>query len=81
MLVLLQLNGTLRFIYDETVDLSAVGPVQILRVSQIEADRSARWHADLLPVAGPVLGPFALRSEALRAEVNWLMDQWLLNSD
>jgi len=32
------------------------------------------WFADLSPVAGPVLGPFACRDEALAAEVAWLRE-------
>lgn len=30
------------------------------------------WTADLSPVDGPVLGPFAVKSDALEAERNWL---------
>lgn len=30
------------------------------------------WTADLSPVGGPVLGPFALKNDALEAERNWL---------
>ena len=39
--------------------------------------RDGRWHADLRPVGGPVLGPFDRRSEALAAEVAWLEEHWL----
>lgn len=31
-----------------------------------------KWWADLLPVGGPVLGPFDKRQEALDAETEWL---------
>jgi len=31
-----------------------------------------KWWADLLPVDGPVLGPFETNTEALEAEVVWL---------
>jgi hypothetical protein len=30
------------------------------------------WEADMSPVNGPVLGPFATRGAALTAEVTWL---------
>ena len=40
----------------------------ITRASHVEPDAEGRWLADLTPVAGPVLGPFDLRSEALAAE-------------
>ena len=75
--LLLQRNGTLHFIYDETVDLSSLGQLQIQRVTRVEPDAMSRWHADLSPVAGPILGPFALRSDALAAELNWLHRHWL----
>ena len=39
-----------------------------------------RWTADLRPVGGPVLGPFARRSEALEAERAWLEANWLTPS-
>ena len=75
--LLLQRNGTLRFIYDETVNLSSLGILQIKRVSRVEPDALGRWHADLSPIAGPILGPFALRSDALSAEINWVKCRWL----
>lgn len=31
-----------------------------------------KWWADLLPVDGPVLGPYNTNTEALQAEVDWL---------
>lgn len=31
-----------------------------------------KWWADMLPVRGPVLGPFDTREEALSEEVVWL---------
>jgi hypothetical protein len=33
-----------------------------------------------MPVDGPVLGPFDLRSEALEAEQVWLAKNWLVTS-
>ena len=30
------------------------------------------WWADMLPMNGPVLGPFVTRSDALAAEVAWI---------
>jgi hypothetical protein len=69
--------GTLRAIYSEAIDLIVFGPVIIRRASQVEPDHEGRWWADLRPVAGPVLGPFVVRSEALDAEVAWLEARWL----
>ena len=51
---------------------------EIFRASTVEPDGEGRWHADLRPMLGPVLRPFAHRSEALSAEVAWLEQYWLL---
>ena len=40
--------------------------------------RKSLWWADMLPMNGPVLGPFATRSLALKAEVLWLHEHGLL---
>ena len=70
-------DGTARAIYSETIDLAALGRPTIARASHVEPDRDGRWHADLRPMLGPVLGPFDRRSEALEAEVAWLEANWL----
>jgi len=59
-------------IYNESVDLSALGPGSITRASHVEPDATGRWWADLAPVGGPRLGPFERRSQALAAELDWL---------
>jgi hypothetical protein len=69
--------GTIRTIYDETIDLAVLGLAVITRASHVEPDEHGRWWADMRPVAGPMLGPFALRSEALSAERTWLDTHWL----
>jgi len=71
-------DGTGRCLYDETLDLSQLGHVSIRRASHVEPTDDGRWQADLSPVDGPVLGPFARRSEALSAEVEWLQRNWLV---
>src|SRR5262245_25461650 len=70
-------RGAVRCVYDEAIDLAALGKVNISRGSHVEPDAGGRWLADLSPVGGPVLGPFALRSEALTAERAWLEANWL----
>jgi hypothetical protein len=70
-------DGTIRAIYSEEIELGSLGPVVITRASHVEPNDSGRWLADLTPVAGPVLGPFDLRSEALEAELAWLVTHWL----
>jgi hypothetical protein len=73
-------DGNVRCVYDEAVDLHAIGPLQIQRASHVEPDDDGRWRADLSPVDGPVLGPFERRCDALDAERAWLETHWLLKS-
>jgi len=70
-------GGLVRCIYDETIPLAALGQPRITRASHVEPDGHGRWLADLSPCQGPVLGPFAVRSEALAAEHSWLEAHWL----
>lgn len=79
--LVVQADGSLRCLYDETVDLSVLGQVIIRRASHVEPTDHGQWQADLSPVGGPVLGPFSLRSEALAAEVHWLRMHWLSTAD
>ena len=71
-------GGRIRAIYSEEIALETLGRPNIVRASHVEPDRDGRWHADLRPLRGPVLGPFAGRGEALAAEVAWLEEHWLL---
>ena len=66
-------DGEARCIYDEVLDLREIGKLQITRASHVEPDRDGSWWADMGPVAGPKLGPFTSRSEALGAERGWLV--------
>ena len=70
-------NGSMRCVYEETLELARFGQLTIRRGSHVEPDLAGRWWADLSPVAGPRLGPFCRRSEALTAERNWLERNWL----
>lgn len=64
-------GGEIRHLYNERLDLAALGPASITRASHVEPE-GAQWTADLSPVSGPVLGPFPRRSDALAAEAAWL---------
>lgn len=75
--LIIEATGQGRCIYDETLDLVILGQLCIRRASHVEPDEQGRWIADLTPVHGPMLGPFAQRSEALAAEVDWLREHWL----
>ena len=70
--------ASIRCLYDETLDLSSLGTQQIQRGSHVEPTPDGQWTAELSPVSGPLLGPFARRSEALAAEVAWLEQHWLI---
>ena len=65
-------GGTVRGLYTEALDLAALGVRSIRRASHVEPDGTGDWWADLAPVGGPRLGPFARRSEALAEEQRWL---------
>ena len=69
--------GGIRCVYDEAIDLTSLGPLAIRRGSHVEPTADGNWLADLAPVGGPVLGPFANRSRALQAERTWLENRWL----
>lgn len=74
-------GGSIRCLYDESLDLRALGKLSISRGSHVEPDQDGRWIADLAPVGGPRIGPFDNRSEALAAETAWLNEHWLTAVD
>ena len=80
MQVVISPDGTLRCVYGEAIDLQAFGQPEIRRASHVEPDGHGQWTANLMPVEGPVLGPFPQRSEALAAESQWLEANWLSRS-
>jgi hypothetical protein len=72
-------QGAIRCLYDETLPLTELGQLKIQRGSHVEPTPQGEWTADLSPVGGPLLGPFPLRTDALRAEVEWLGTYWLVS--
>jgi len=77
--VIVDPRGNLRCLYSEAIDLIALGCPVITRASAVEPGPDGRWWADLKPVNGPCIGPFPRRSEALRAEQEWLESNWLVS--
>lgn len=71
-------DGQVRCIYDEKIDLTALGQLSITRASHVEPDSDGNWWADLRGANGPIIGPFAKRSAALIPEVAWLEAHWLM---
>ena len=61
-------GGGVRCIYDEALDLRALGKLLITRASHVEPDTAGMWWADMGPSGGPVLGPFGTRGEPIEAE-------------
>ncbi|TWU33213.1 hypothetical protein [Novipirellula artificiosorum] len=80
MQVVITPDGLVRCVYDEAIDLSQLGAVDIRRGSHVEPNAMGQWTADMSPVDGPVLGPFSTRRLALEAEIAWLGEYWLTAS-
>jgi hypothetical protein len=72
MQIVVQPDGSVCTLYDEAIDLAALGRLSIRRASHVEPDESGHWWADLAPIAGPRLGPFDRRSLALAEERVWI---------
>ena len=70
MQLIVQTDGSVTCLYDETLALAALGQLSIQRASHVEPDATGQWYADIID--GPTLGPYSLRSEALAAEREWL---------
>ena len=70
--LLCQPNGRICSLYDEAIDLGALGRLSIRRASYVEPNTNGEWFVDLVPVHGPRLGPYSRRSAALAAEQAWL---------
>ena len=71
-------NGNVRLIYDETINLHCLGDPIVRRASYVEPVERGGWIADLSLMNGPILGPFKMRGEAIEKEVRWLRSYWLL---
>jgi hypothetical protein len=65
-------TGQVRCLYCEELDLGSLGSLTIRRASHVEPTQQGEWTADLSPLGGPTLGPFARRSEAITAETEWI---------
>jgi hypothetical protein len=67
-------TGNVHCLYGEELDLGSLGSLTIRRASHVEPIDGGRWTADLSPIGGPTLGPFAQRNQALAAEARWIED-------
>lgn len=75
MVVVIDRTGTITTLYTEFLNLAALGAQNIARASHVEPDADGHWFAEIRE--GPRLGPFARRSEAIKAEVDWLTEHRL----
>lgn len=67
-------NNTIKFVYDDNLTgLMNHGKSETKRASHVEPCDGG-WEVDLSPVNGPKFGPFNKRNDALKAEVDWLMN-------
>ena len=73
--------GEIRCLYAEIVDLAVLGPMAISRASHVEPTADGHWTADMAPSDGPILGPFRTRSQALAAEIDWLLRNRLMATE
>ena len=72
--IVIATDGAVRFVYDDALaPLLKAGRAVIRRASHV-GPVGTDWYADLGPVRGPLLGPFALREDALLAERRWLVE-------
>lgn len=77
MQLIIDVRGNCRCVYDESIPLPRLGRIKIRRGSHVEPVAGGSWIADMKPVDGPILGPFAFRTQALTAERRWLEKNWL----
>jgi hypothetical protein len=77
MQIVVQPDGSVCTLYDEAIDLAALGQLTIRRASHVEPDEFGSWWADLALVGGPRLGPFDRRSLALTEERIWIENHGL----
>ena len=71
-------TGHTTCLYSEAIPLNSLGSLTIRRAGHVEPDDQGAWWADLSPSDGPILGPFATRTEALEAEFAWLTNRLLM---
>ena len=76
--LIVESSGLTRCVYSDAIPLQGFGQVRIERASNVEPNDHGDWIADLSPVSGPLLGPFLKRTDAIKAEVRWLRDNWLM---
>ena len=72
--ILINRQGDVVYVYSDRIDgaFEKAGFTGVPRRASYVEPGPDGWTADLSKVAGPALGPFTTRSEALDAEITWL---------
>jgi hypothetical protein len=71
MTLLITPAGNTISLHSDDFDFTRIGAARIQRASNVEPCDQG-WQADLSPVNGPILGPYAKRRQALQAEIDWI---------
>lgn len=66
-------DGAVQALYTDDFDFETLGKREISKASYIEVDEQSQFWSDLSPVDGPRLGPFYKRSQAIKAEQDWIV--------
>ncbi len=78
--IVIEPNGSIKFVYSDSMsELLQQGEFSIKRASNVEPEYDGTWSADLSPINRPKLKGFALRQNALDAEVLYINNVYLLN--
>ena len=73
-------DGSLQMIYsDEMREILNEGQGSIRRASHVEPELDNTWSADMSPIGGQKLEGFETRESALKAEVEFINQNYLSN--
>lgn len=77
--IIFDVNGIAKMIYNEELNLTELGGDRIKRVSHVEpVDGTSSWEVRV-PVTGDTLGPFNCRSDAVKAEIEYIKENNVLS--
>lgn len=75
-MIILVDGAKIQTLYNEEFELTDIGRVELKRASHVDPIEN-KWYVDLSPVDGPIWGGFKKRSQALKAEVEWIESKLL----
>lgn len=65
-------EGHIKHIYNEAIDLSSIGDMQIKRASVVDPENNGMWSVDLSLSGGKKIEGFVKRSDALKYEIDYI---------